>query len=129
MHARLEPTQDAVTRLREQPVMAVSGIGRPEKFVATLQEAGARIVAERAFGDHQAYTPRDVAVLVDEAMLYDCVVATTEKDMVKLGPLWPDAQRDRLLPVPVTLVFAEAERIETMVSGALASGSAPARAP
>lgn len=129
MQARLEPAQEALSRLHGQPVMAVSGIGRPEKFAATLREAGARIVAERAFGDHHAYTPRDVAALVDEALLYDCVVATTEKDMVKLGPLWPDAQRDRLLPVPVALVFAESQRIEAMVSGTLAAGSGATRAP
>lgn len=129
MQARLEPAQEAVSRLQGQAVLALSGIGRPEKFAATLREAGARIVAERAFGDHHAYTQRDVAVLVDEALLYDCVVATTEKDMVKLGPLWPPEQRHRLLPVPVTLVFAEARRIEAMVFAALTVGSGAAGAP
>lgn len=40
-----------------------------------------------------------------EAALYDSLVATTEKDLVKLAPIWPDAERGRLLPVPVKLAF------------------------
>lgn len=126
LQARLEPAQETVSRLQGQAVLAVSGIGRPEKFAATLREAGARIVAERAFGDHHAYTQGDVAALVDEALLYDCLIATTEKDMVKLGPLWPHDERHRLLPVPVSLVFAEPERIEALVSTALPARSDPA---
>lgn len=126
MQARLDPAPDAAGRLKGQAVLAVSGIGRPDKFAATLREAGARIVAERAFGDHHAYTQGDVAALVDEALLYDCLIATTEKDIVKLGPLWPDAQRDRLLPVPVTLVFAQPERIGAMVAAVLPAGSGAA---
>lgn len=128
LQARLEPDPEAVSRLAGQPVLAVSGIGRPEKFAATLREAGARIVAERVFGDHHAYTRGDVAALVAEAALYDCVIATTEKDMVKLGPLWPSDERHRLLPVPVTLVFSQPPAIEAMLSAALSSGSAPAGA-
>ncbi|PZN93740.1 MAG: tetraacyldisaccharide 4'-kinase [Hyphomicrobiales bacterium] len=129
LQARLEPSQEAVSRLQGQAVLAVSGIGRPEKFAATLREAGARIVAERAFGDHHAYTQRDVAALIDEALLYDCLIATTEKDMVKLEPLWPGAERDRLLPVPISLVFAQREQVEAMMSAALSAGSGAASAP
>jgi tetraacyldisaccharide 4'-kinase len=128
MQARLEPAPEAVSRLRNQPVLAVSGIGRPEKFAATLREAGARIVAERAFGDHHAYTQGDVRALIDEALLYDCLIATTEKDIVKLGALWPHEERHRLLPVPVSLDFAELGRIEAMISAALAPRSDPAGA-
>ena len=128
MQARLEPAREAVSLLQGQAVLAVSGIGRPEKFAATLREAEARIVAERAFGDHHAYTQRDVAALIDEALLYDCLIATTEKDMVKLGPLWPHEERHRLLPVPVSLVFAEPGQIEAMVSAALPTRSDPAGA-
>jgi tetraacyldisaccharide 4'-kinase len=126
LRARLDPDPAAVTRLAGQPVLAVSGIGRPEKFAATLREAGARIVAERAFGDHHPYTSNDVAALVAEAALYDSLVATTEKDWVKLASIWPDAERGRLLPVPIRLVFEASEPIAALLAGATGSGAGAA---
>lgn len=126
LSARMDPDAGAVSRLAGQAVLAVSGIGRPEKFAATLRAAGARIVAERAFGDHHAYSAADVQALVAEAALYDSLVATTEKDWVKLAPLWPEAERGRLLPVPVRLVFDAAEPIAALLAGAAVSGAAGA---
>lgn len=124
--ARLDPAADAVARLEGQAVLAVSGIGRPEKFAATLRESGARIVAERAFGDHHSYSAEDVKALVAEAALYESLIATTEKDWVKLAPLWPEAERGRLLPVPVRLMFDEPGRMETLLAGTIASSAARA---
>jgi tetraacyldisaccharide 4'-kinase len=124
LKARLEPAPEAVVKLKGRKVIAVSGIGRPEKFARTLREAGAIVVTERAFGDHHAYTAGDVAAVLAEAEARDALVATTEKDMTKLAPLWPAAARDRLLAVPVTLVFDEPERI----AGLVAAASGPAGA-
>lgn len=122
LEARLEPARQARDRLKGARVVAVSGIGRPEKFAATLREAGAVIVAERAFGDHHAYTASEVAALLAEAKAQGALLATTEKDLTKLAPLWPAEARELLLPVPVTLVFAAPERIAAL----LATASAPA---
>jgi tetraacyldisaccharide 4'-kinase len=122
--ARQDPDTGAVSRLANQAVLAVSGIGRPQKFAATLREAGARIVAERAYGDHHAYRRDEVQAIVAEATLYDSLVATTEKDWVKLAPLWPEEERGRLLPVPVRLVFDEPERVESLLAGATAASGA-----
>ncbi len=127
--ARLEPAAEASARLNGQPVLAVSGIGRPDKFAATLRDAGARIVAERAYGDHHAYSRDDVQAMVAEAALYDSLIATTEKDWVKLAPLWPEEERGRLLPVPVRLVFDAPERIEALLAGAAGSDTAGAAKP
>jgi tetraacyldisaccharide 4'-kinase len=125
--ARLAPEPAVATALSGQAVIAVSGIGRPEKFAATLRQVGARIVAERPFGDHHAYAPADVAGLLAEAERLGCLIATTDKDMTKLGPLWPDEARDRLAVLPVTLVFDDAAAIERLLDRALA-GSALAGA-
>lgn len=129
LRARLDPDPAAVARLAGQAVLAVSGIGRPEKFAATLRESGARIVAERAFGDHHAYSLGDVQALVAEAALYDSLVATTEKDSVKLAPLWPDEERGRLLPVPVRLIFEGPDRVTELLGDAIGSGAAGAPEP
>jgi tetraacyldisaccharide 4'-kinase len=117
--AWLEPLPEVAAHLAEQAVIAVSGIGRPEKFVATLSATKARIVAAHAFGDHHAYSAGDVSALLAEAKARDCLIATTEKDMTKLGPLWPAEERARLIVVPVALRFAEPVATEALLDLAL----------
>lgn len=121
--ARLKFPTETTAALRGRKVLALSGIGRPEKFAATLREAGAEIAAERSHGDHHAYTADDVAAILAEARERDCLVATTEKDMVKLEKLWPAAERERLLIVPITLTFDAPERIGGLLDDARARRS------
>jgi tetraacyldisaccharide 4'-kinase len=66
-------------------VFAACGIGNPTAFVTTLESMGATVVDRRFFRDHHAYTAADVAALVRQPL----PVAVTEKDAVKLEPLWP----------------------------------------
>lgn len=127
LRGQLAPAADAVATLRGQPVIAVSGIGRPEKFLTTLRQAGAAVLAERSFADHHPYSAAEVESLIAEAKEKSCRVATTEKDMTKLGRLWPQAQRHLLLPVPVTLLLERPEDISALLDRALA-GSGAARA-
>jgi tetraacyldisaccharide-1-P 4'-kinase len=61
-----------------------AGIARPEKFYATLRRVGAQIVMTRNFADHHAYTPREIEALIDEAGRRNALLATTEKDLVRL---------------------------------------------
>lgn len=105
--ALLKPADAAVERLRGREVVALSGIGRPEKFAATLRNAGAVVVAEQAHGDHHAYAESDVAAALATAREHGALVATTEKDWTKLAPLWPEDARERLVVVPISLVFAK----------------------
>jgi tetraacyldisaccharide 4'-kinase len=73
-------------RLRERPVAAFCGIGNPEAFRRTLLDLGAALGAFRKFPDHHAYTRADVEDLTAWAgrQATDCVVVTTQKDLVKL---------------------------------------------
>lgn len=125
--ARLEPEAEAAATLRGQKIIALSGIGRPEKFRATLEALGAIVVGERAFGDHHAYTAADVGGVVAEARSGDLIVATTEKDMTKLAALWPDAERQRLVVLPVRLAFDVPEPIAMLLENV--SGAAGAAQP
>lgn len=124
LSAMLEPEKTAAERLRGRKVIAMSGIGRPEKFAATLREIGANIVAERAFGDHHAYIAADIAAVLAEATQLEALIATTEKDWTKLAPLWPPAEAARLVVLPVRLVFDAPEQMD----GLLAALSGPAGA-
>ncbi len=72
--------------LRGRPVAAFCGIGNPEAFRRTLRDLGANVVAFRTFPDHHAYARADVDDLRGWArsQTTDCVVVTTQKDLVKL---------------------------------------------
>src|SRR5439155_5563291 len=73
-------------RLRGRPAAAFCGVGNPEAFRRTLHDLGADVVAFRTFPDHHAYARADVDDLRGWArrQATDCVVVTTQKDLVKL---------------------------------------------
>lgn len=130
LRASLSVVPEVRSLLAGLSVLAASGIGRPEKFAATLRENGAKIVGERRYGDHHPYVAKDVAELIAEAKALDCVVAVTEKDMVKLAPLWPEDARARLLAVPVRLGFQDEVAVAALLRRALStSGTAAAAHP
>jgi tetraacyldisaccharide 4'-kinase len=72
--------------LRRGPVAAFAGIGNPEAFRRTLTDLGAAVAAFRTYPDHHAYTRTDVEDLRAWArqQATDCIVVTTQKDLVKL---------------------------------------------
>ncbi len=67
---------------------ACCGIGNPEGFLRTLEEAGCGLGAVDIFPDHQPYTAAQVQGVADRARASGCRgVITTEKDAVKIEPL------------------------------------------
>lgn len=112
--ARLVPERGDLT---QQPWLAFAGIGRPEKFFATLTEHGAQLVATRAFPDHHPYREAELIALAREAERLGGRLITTEKDAVRLPPDF-SAQVDVL---KVALIFAESEAIRAQVAGVLNS--------
>jgi tetraacyldisaccharide 4'-kinase len=75
-----------VDLLAGKAVAAFCGIGNPASFRTTLEHAGADIIAFRTYPDHHAYNASDVADLRNWAskQAKDCLVVTTQKDLVKL---------------------------------------------
>lgn len=72
--------------LRRRSVAAFCGIGNPESFRRTLAKLGVVVGAFRTFPDHHAYAPGDLDDLADWAgqQESDCLILTTQKDLVKL---------------------------------------------
>lgn len=73
-----------------EPLVAVAGIARPQRFFDGLRHAGHALAATAAFRDHCPYTPRDVARIGRLAAEHRAAhVVTTEKDLVRLLPHAP----------------------------------------
>ncbi|MGH1572944.1 tetraacyldisaccharide 4'-kinase [Methylobacterium sp. P31] len=114
--ARLVPDTDVVAGRR---CLAFAGIGRPEKFFATLAEAGAVIAGTRPFPDHHPYSAGELAALAAEAQRLGADLVTTEKDAVRLPPGFSEQAR----VLRVHLMLDDPEALRRQVRGAL--GGAP----
>jgi tetraacyldisaccharide 4'-kinase len=66
---------------KDRRVVAVAGIGNPERFFSTLSGLGVTFDT-RIYADHHHYVRQDVMDLIDVD------VVTTEKDAVKMHPEW-----------------------------------------
>jgi tetraacyldisaccharide 4'-kinase len=68
-----------------QPVAAFCALGNPRAFFEHLRRDGFELCYTRAFRDHHAYTPADVAAVAREAVRRGArALLTTAKDGVKL---------------------------------------------
>src|SRR5262249_25306302 len=79
----MEWAEESIAALAGTAVVAVAGVARPERFVRTLEQCGARVVRTIFFPDHHAYDEADIAALSDAARAG--LLVTTEKDLVKLA--------------------------------------------
>ncbi|MSO75835.1 MAG: tetraacyldisaccharide 4'-kinase [Alphaproteobacteria bacterium] len=81
--ARLEAGPEAA-RLAGERVFAFAGIGRPEKFFATVEEVGAVMVGAKTFPDHHPYAPEEIMAICEAADRANALPLTTAKDHVRL---------------------------------------------
>lgn len=109
--ARLVPTPDAEF-LAGKRVVAIAGIGQPEKFFTTLQEMGCTLAAHHAFADHHRYSPQEIMQICVEAAALDATPVTTEKDWVRL----PTPTRSMVQSVPVTLQWQNEDQVRALLA-------------
>ncbi len=87
------------------PVVAFAGIAKPWKFEATLRMAGLSIAAFHAYADHAEVPDSDLIAMLAEADRHAAQLVTTEKDWVRLAPLW----RERVTALPISAQFDDVE--------------------
>ncbi len=129
--ARIVP-MDNPAAMAGRPVMAYCGLARPDKFVATLHQAGMYVAELRDFPDHHAFTPAEAKALMRQAEAEDLVLVTTEKDAARLtgDPALLDLARAshvvkiRLEPEPEFLIWFYARLDSARSRARTASGPA-----
>lgn len=89
--ARMEAAS-GVARLAGQRVLAFAGIANPDKFFASLRDAGCEVVEARSFADHHPYTEADCRAISEASVAAGLLPVTTAKDRVRLSG-GPERQR------------------------------------
>jgi tetraacyldisaccharide 4'-kinase len=84
LKGRLEPEDAAVRSLRGRRTLAFAGIADPDKFFATLADAGVPAEATVAFPDHHRYRASEADALLAKAERRGLELVTTEKDFARL---------------------------------------------
>jgi tetraacyldisaccharide 4'-kinase len=134
---RALPVFRAILRARPAPefdglaVLAFAGIGRPEKFHATLRELHADIVATENFPDHHMFGESDAHRLLVRARDLGATLVTTEKDRVRLLHAPSGSARARLRDavktVSVRALIDDFGTFETLIRDAIVAARRPAR--
>jgi tetraacyldisaccharide 4'-kinase len=114
--AKLIPDEAVSEGLRGRNLLAFAGIGRPEKFFATLAALGARVALARGFPDHHRFTHRELDALFAETKGRGLTVVTTEKDHVRL----PAEYAQQTVALPVTMRFDDEPLIARLLLEAIA---------
>jgi len=111
IRARLS-TFNSAQRFVGEKILAFAGIGRPEKFFQTAKDIGCAVIGERAFPDHYAYTPDDLARLAEEAVAMDATLLTTAKDFQRI----PEEARPLVEVLDVFVEWREPDVVAALLS-------------
>lgn len=113
---------------RDETVLALAGIARPERFFSDLTAMSWHVVGTRTFRDHHPYTDVDVARIARAARDASAtIVLTTEKDAVRLaGKHLGDL---RIAAVPLAVAIEPPTFIDWLLGRIRAKRSSPESPP
>ncbi|MEZ5774210.1 MAG: tetraacyldisaccharide 4'-kinase [Hyphomicrobiaceae bacterium] len=110
---RLVAEKETAGGLAGRAVIAYAGIGNPQKFFATLEALGARLVETVPLGDHQLPDAARARALIRRAGETGARLVTTEKDLARLAGETSEALlrlAEQSLALPVGLALADGDR-------------------
>ncbi|MGH6771047.1 MAG: tetraacyldisaccharide 4'-kinase [Xanthobacteraceae bacterium] len=121
-HARFEPDGSFIAAFGGGRALAFAGIGDPDKFFATLREAGVAVAATRGFADHHRYTRGEAQALCDAADRDGLMLVTTEKDLARMqGDAVTAELAARCHALPVTMAFEDDAGFRALLSARIAA--------
>jgi tetraacyldisaccharide 4'-kinase len=118
-----QPTISAVLapvageRLRGSRLFAFAGIGRPQKFFATVRALGADLVGMAEFPDHHPFRAAEIDALQRDAERAGARLVTTAKDIVRVPP----ALRAGIEILEVEIRWSDPEALDRLMSPVLRS--------
>lgn len=107
--AELRPI--AGERFAGSRLLAFAGIGRPQKFFATVRTLGAELAGMRAFPDHHPYRASDIEQLHCDAERAQARLVTTAKDIVRIPP----ASRDGIEVLEVEISWRDPAALDELI--------------
>jgi tetraacyldisaccharide 4'-kinase len=90
-------------KISSNQVVAFCGLGFPQKFYMSLENAGFDLMATESFPDHYLYKNEDLLRLSKLAQKLNSVLITTRKDLVKIPTSW----QAQLHVLDITLEFED----------------------
>ena len=115
LRACIIPDAAAIASLKDEPVYAFAGLGRPQKFFDTLAGAGCHLAERRPFPDHFAYSDTVIGELLSAADSIGARPVTTEKDFVRI----PERFRDRITALPVSIEWDDPATLRKLLAETL----------
>jgi tetraacyldisaccharide 4'-kinase len=109
LHADLRPVVGE--RLAGARLLAFAGIGRPEKFFATLRALGAELVATRPFPDHHPFRAGEIDRLLRAADQAQARLITTAKDILRV----PAAMRSTIEVLEVEIRWVDPDALAELL--------------
>ncbi len=94
----LSPAEELI----DTQVIALSGIAHPDSFEKHLLSLGVIIREHLRYPDHYIYRSDEVMTLMKRAEEEDCILVTTDKDLVKIKALVPPASQYRVHSLKVS---------------------------
>jgi tetraacyldisaccharide 4'-kinase len=119
LQGRLAPDPAVLAALTDRNVLAFAGIAHPEKFFATLADAGIATPVKRAFADHHPFTESDARDLLQLAKRENLLLLTTEKDLARMQGAAACAELAAATTALPVRLEAEAEAFRDIVSSAM----------
>ena len=112
LNAYLQLDEAVVAALKDQPIYAFAGIGRPAKFFEDLKMAGLNLTGARAFPDHFAYQEIHLMALLAQAQKLGAKLITTSKDAARINPKW----REHILTMPAQVIWDNPTQLNDLLN-------------
>ena len=114
LRASLVPAEMG-TQLSNNNVIGFAGIGRPTKFLETLEKMGLNIIDFVAFPDHYRFRESEIRELYEKATEVDAILVTTFKDIKRV----PKSVAHLCQPIGITVVWEDDNEIQQLLDSVI----------